>query len=352
MKKGGFLKIFTLLFLVFSCFVQAQWQALNYKPLPSTDITLNFVRAINPRFPKLDEKYISIYLSQARNVVKEHFGLNLTFKRQRDITVKSLFEVFSQKVRQELNKNICNFKKSNIDKARLVADLHQTLKSYESKMNLNQMLSFARPHLVSKKDINTSHDLAVALIDTELYRLKQWLKIKAKDGKSVINENDFNEWSYWDSLGYFHSQYDVVLTNQLIASAEYYGQDMHSALRGGIVAGTTSYKKDSSFDALVFMTSFLFINDNKMVKKLRGNKNYTKEEAARYAGAYLAHEIGHMLLRLGHPFGNKHCVMSPSKMLYFDQWYQEINAKKCSLGSNPSMTPGSVTLYYDDVLID
>ena len=40
--------------------------------------------------------------------------------------------------------------------------------------------------------------------------------------------------------------------------------------------------------------------------------------------------------------------MNPAKLLYFETWYKEIDAQKCSIGSSQSMTPGSAILYYND----
>ena len=47
---------------------------------------------------------------------------------------------------------------------------------------------------------------------------------------------------FWDKLAHGALTYDIVITKQLMASAEYFGMDVHSALRGGITVGTTSYK--------------------------------------------------------------------------------------------------------------
>ena len=76
-----------------------------------------------------------------------------------------------------------------------------------------------------------------------------------------------------------------MLTNQLVASAEYYGMDVHSALRGGISVGTTSNSRNSSLRTYAFLSTFPFSNDYPPIIQLRGGTKYSENEAARLAGA-------------------------------------------------------------------
>jgi hypothetical protein len=132
------------------------------------------------------------------------------------------------------------------------------------------------------------------------------------------------------------------LTNQLVASAEYYGVDIHSAIRGGVTVGTTAYSRNSKFGSYVFMSTFPFQDDSETTRKMRGGAQYSDAYAAELAGAYLAHEIGHLLFQLGHPFGQKACVMNPVSMLHFQEWFEQINGTDCPIGSRPEMTPGAI----------
>ncbi len=56
-----------------------------------------------------------------------------------------------------------------------------------------------------------------------LARLGHWTTATAADGRPVIDHTPYNEWVYWDSLGYGPLAWDVVVTNQPVISAEYYG---------------------------------------------------------------------------------------------------------------------------------
>lgn len=338
------LSIFAMLLIDLS----AEWKPLIYKPLGETTVNLKVLRVINPRFPVMSEEQFKLYLKEAQRVVSEHFGVHIKFEILDKQFIESFFSAIPEAVKKELYKDIYDFKKSGGDKKLLIQNIESALVAYTKTIPLADLITYANPHLIRPLPKRNIDALAQALIETEIARLKVWTKIKALDGKSVISEAPYNEWAFWDAIGHFKTGFDVVLTNQLIASAEYYGQDIHSALRGGIVAGTTSYRKQSPFDAFIFVTSFLFINDHSIIKKLRGGKVYSKKDAAIYAGAYLAHEIGHMLFRFSHPFNKKACVMNPATLLHFEKWYQDIDAKKCPIGSNDSMNFGSATLYYND----
>ena len=100
-----------------------------------------------------------------------------------------------------------------------------------------------------------------------LERLEQWRQIKAADGAPVLDASPYNEWVYWDTLGYGNLPYDLVITNQLIASAEYYGVDIHSAIRGGVTVGTTSYSRTGKYGSYVFMSMFPFLDNSEHTKR-------------------------------------------------------------------------------------
>ena len=193
----------------------------------------------------------------------------------------------------------------------------------------------------------SAQGFAEALTETLLSRLNVWRILPANDRQAVIDDSIYNEWTFWDTLAHGALPYDIVITNQLVASAEYYGMDVHSALRGGITVGTTSYSRDGPFHTYAFLSTFPFSNDYVPIVQLRGGARYGEEQAARLAGAYLAHEIGHVLLHLGHPFNQSACVMNPAQLLDFQSWYDNLDSGRCALGSSAEMVPGAAKLSYN-----
>ena len=141
--------------------------------------------------------------------------------------------------------------------------------------------------------------------------------------------------------------YDVVLTNQLVASAEKYGMDVHSSIRGGLTAGTTTYSKKAQFNSYAYIMVYPMLNDTDLLTTLRHDKTYTEEQIVNYSAALLTHELGHLLLHLGHPFGNKYCIMSPTVMLNYRDWYDNLDASLCAVGISKDMQIGAVELEYN-----
>jgi len=89
------------------------------------------------------------------------------------------------------------------------------------------------------------------------------------------------------------------------------------------------------------------LNDSDLLTTLRQDKNYNEQQIINYSAALLTHEMGHLLLHLGHPFGNKHCIMSPTQMLNYHDWYENLDAAQCAIGSSKEMTPGAAQINYN-----
>ena len=188
--------------------------------------------------------------------------------------------------------------------------------------------------------------LAITLVE----RLNYWRTLKAKDGQAIINGDSFNEWVWWDMLGYGNLAADVIITNQLVASVETYGMDAHSSLRGGITNGTTSYSQHSHYKSYAFVSTFPMLNNNSQLTMLRHQQSLSNDEITSYLALIITHELGHLLFHYGHPYGKKACIMSPMPLINYKQWQRDINAEQCKAGNYPSMKKDSIKLTYQPSL--
>ena len=102
----------------------------------------------------------------------------------------------------------------------------------------------------------------------------------------------------------------------------------------------------SSYGALEDQIAFAapFLMNDEQIRFLRMGKDYTREQALRYAGVLLAHELGHQVLHLGHPWSNTACLMRPAEVLDFAAWDKNLDPEKCPLGSDPEMTAGVLNI--------
>ncbi|MBU1427167.1 MAG: hypothetical protein KKH12_14635 [Gammaproteobacteria bacterium] len=322
------------------------WQKSSVVPVkPGSTVQIRVAQAVNPRLPRMSPGQIQIMLASAQLTVLKNFGVYVEFTEAPEIGIDQLFALIPPSVKEARLESIYDFKSGSGDKQKLAAGILTTLTERGTK--LKDALAFAAPYLPTGANPQDLKALSDLLANTMLERLEQWRHVNAPDGTPVLDASPYNEWVYWDTLGYGKLPYDVVITNQFVASAEYYGVDIHSAIRGGVTVGTTSYSRTGKYGSYVFWSTFPFSDNSEASISMRGNDQYSAADAAELSGAYLAHEIGHLLLQLGHPFGQKACVMNPVSMLKFRQWFFQVYGAGCLLGSRPEMKPGAIPPVYN-----
>ena len=329
----------------------ADWTTVPLPDISRQPIKLSVASIVNSRFKKLTDSQIQQILQRSQSLVKQYFNIDIEFSEVEVLSIEDAFKNIDYALVKRRQKEIVDI--NFIDdaakrKAReeMQEALYATMTNYSG--NEQSVIDYAQPYLINpevkQKDFI---GLSYALVDTLLTRLNYWKSQTAADGAPVLNNNGYHEWVWWDSLGYTDMPYDIVITNQLVASAEYYAMDVHSSMRGGITAGTTTYSKHTTFNSYVYIMVYPMLNDTKLLEKLRSDKTYGSDQIVNYSAALLTHELGHMLLHLGHPFGNKACIMSPTVMLNYRDWYDNFNADLCAIGSNEDMEVGAIDINYN-----
>ena len=285
-------------------------------------------------------------LAETKRYAAKHLKVELVYLDLDVITIDSLFRRMDRGIAVDQMKNAYRFRdRENPRRPTLVDSVTNCLMELSDEQ-IEEMRVFARPHLPEDAPIDSLGDFATALVDTQLARLEQWLHITGLDARPVIDTQAFNEWSLWVALGYANLPYDVVLTNQLVASTEYRHCSAHTIIRGGISVGGTNYSRSGLYQAYVFISTYPFTSNAGTLPSLRGDDVYTAREAGKFAGAYLSHELGHLLFHFGHPFGKSPCIMNPSSLLRFREWYEATNDGDCPFGSHPQMVPGAFQFFY------
>jgi hypothetical protein len=322
-----------------------EWQKAPAQTIrPGSTVQIRVVHATNNRLQRMSTAQLHILLAAAKATVQKNFGVNVEFSEIGESSVEQMFALIPPRIRQLSFPVIYDFKSGTGDKHRLAEGIFKTLTERGTK--LADALAFAAPFLppAHPQDLREFSSL---LAEVMLERLGDWRSVSAADGAPVLDSSPFNEWVYWDAIGYGALPYELVITNQLIASAEYVDVDVHSALRGGVSVGTTTYSRNSQFGSYIFWSTFPFQDNSAHTQLLRGGEQYSETEAAELSGIYLAHEIGHLLFQFGHPFGQKTCIMNPVSMLHFREWRQQINSADCAIGSRAEMTIGAVPFYFN-----
>lgn len=323
------------------------WAAIKLPDITKQPITLRVANVVNPRFKQLSENQLQRILKRSQQLVKQYFDVAINFS---EIKTQKIADVFNK-----LKPEVVSQRKSEIvdigfidkeDREEVQVTIYKTLANYSQ--DEKKVIDYAQPYLLHPEIKQTDFiGLSYALVDTLIARLNYWKKQKATDGHPVLDSNGYNEWVWWDSLGYGDLPYEVVITNQLVASAEYYGMDVHSSICGGLTAGTTTYNRNALLSTYVYVMVYPMLNDTDLLNTLRQDSSYSDEQIVNYSAALLTHELGHMLLRLGHPFGDKHCIMSPTTLLNYRDWYNHLDGDQCGIGSSEQMTPGVARIDYN-----
>lgn len=336
-----------LILLVTACSSRNEWRRVSIAPVhPGETVHLRVAHAVNDRLPRMSPEQIATLLEATRKTALEHFGVHLRFSPVTETSVDAILATIPPPVRKARMKEIYDFKSGTGDRRKLAAGILNTLQ--ERKTSLADALAYARPYLPETADPKTLEAFSALLADVMLQRLDDWRTLQALDGAPVIDETPRNEWIFWDTVGYGALPYDLVITNQLLASAEYTAVEVHTAIRGGLTTGTTTFNRTGPHSSFVFWSTFPFTDDSAASHALRGDEDYSPTQAAQLSGAYLTHEIGHMLFRFGHPFGQKTCVMDPASMLLYRSWYEHLDAARCPIGSRPEMRVGAIPEIYNE----
>lgn len=315
-------------------------------PLPAVGSVqpLRVLVVNNPRFAKVDEELAKAILLAATAETRRHFNLDLSFSA---VDFASTSEILGKMpgghrtwaLAQSLDLT------RNPDMEVLRKSLSGEL--YRDGGTAKDIRSFSEKFLAEQPGDDSDAALANAIASTQKKYLDRLRTQNTVDGKPPLIDDGFGEYLLWIALGYTRLPYEIVITNQLIASAEKVGNSVHSALRGGISNGLTNSSRLSKTGSFSVVSTYPFVNEDETIKALRNGKTYSVSEWSTYAGALLAHEIGHQLLHLGHPFENPSCLMRPPARLHFDQWYAALNPANCRLNSSAAMTPGRTVDYTD-----
>jgi hypothetical protein len=304
--------------------------APQYQPLPQIvqPVTLRVAYFHNLRLPEPPEGFVDAVLHEAAQMMRDHLDVAVRFERGPRLPIDEAFGTLSTEQQAGLAQAVYGWGGPG-DRGRLVNAMKSGI---EKGGDLAGAIAQARP-LIGAREPASWDELAAALVDVQLGRVAGW---KAQIGSGP--EAHFPGWIY--AARSRHWPFEVVVTNQLIASAEYDWMEPVTVARAGVTNGLTTQSRGSAFDVVSVLTLFPFIANDAHTLALRGGRRGGGAEAVRWAAALLVHELGHQLLHLGHP-PDKRCVMMAATSMRYHEWVAGLDASACRVGSSPVMKPGS-----------
>jgi len=323
------------------------WQPI---PLPELQmpVKLRVVYVENSRFKSLTENQLEKILKKTSDLVLEHLNIQVEFVQQAGISIQNLFEYLPYVAKDYQSQKIITID-DEVDSLESFNKIRKSiaLQIQHGASSQQSIIDYALPYLVEKNELNNINDFTAELAKTVTRRYQFWSGQLAEDGKPVLDDSPFNQWIYWDSLGYGALPYDVIVTNQLVASIEENGMPVHTCLRGGITGGNMTFNKNSALGGFIFVSAFQIINDNQLMSFLREDKTYTEEQRINYIAATITHELGHLLLHYAHPFNAQSCIMNPTPLLHYRKWFDQLDVNACALLNSPMQQPGAATVTFN-----
>ena len=334
--------------LILASMAGSVFGAANVVPMPTLPqgqpIEMRVAYVVNARLPRMTPAQLQALLAATQATAREHFGVDIRFSRVEEIPIEKLFARMIPKRAAGHSQLIYDFKGGRGDFDRFAKAFAKDLTVHGGQ--LPELIEYARPH-IGTIPVESYEALGTALARLQLDRLERWRNIKALDGKPAIDGNPYNEFHMWLALGYSDVPFELLLTNQVIASVEYAHSTVHSAIRGGYTNGVVTYSRQSRLGTVAVWSTFAYTTDDPWVTEMRGGESYSAEEAARLAGIGATHELGHQLFHILHPYGRTACLMNPVPMFAYRAWVAGLSAKDCPIGSGPDMRPGAFKYLYD-----
>ncbi len=311
--------------------------------LPDGPVELRVAYLVNPRLPRMDAAQLQALLAATRQAVWEHFGVEVRFTTPREMPIAEAFAAIPPARRARARAEAYDFVAGTGDRARLDQVFTDELPAGGP---LAEQVAYAQPFAPGLRTGATAAEFGHAMVALQLQRLAEWRRMPALDGGPAIDGSGYNGYPFWVALGYAGLPYELLLTNQLIASIEYVDPEVHAAVRGGYANGLTTYGSGARYGTVSVWSTFGFSGNGDDLVRWRDGERYTPDEAARLAGVAAAHEIGHQLFHFLHPFGKPACLMDPVPMFAYRAWAARLSARDCPIGSDPAMVPGAYVFTY------
>ncbi|MGQ0708256.1 MAG: hypothetical protein ACT4NV_00745 [Rhodoferax sp.] len=337
-----------LLGLVLACTSHA-WELFRsdaqprFLPIPPQDqkhrLSVEYV--FNPHLPSLDRSELSDVLRKAAALLEKHLALQVEFTPIAEAEdIGAVVRSVPPEALASIKSRVFDFKGQTGDWRRLVTGTANALQ--QSGDDTQRARDFALPYLIAPPKSASLSDFSEALVETQLGRLQGWRSARTRGGSVLIDDSTANEYLMWHAYVGHHTPHHLILTNQIIASAEYVDNSVHSAIRGGVSNGLTTTAKKNSLGAASVVSLFPFVSSDPVTSGLRDGAFDSPDQRNEAIALMVVHELGHLLARHGHPYDNPACVMNPPPLLHFKRWMQQLDPASCKVGSSKAMKVGAL----------
>lgn len=307
--------------------------AASTMPVPpvGASATLRLAYFHNPAFPDPPAGFADAVLRRSQAWCLDHLRIDVGYVGGDRLAIADAFQGLPAEARDQLPRQVHGFGGTRGERWRLVEPLKRHLAA--TRRSFASLLDEARPHLLTPEPGDLD-ELAEALVDSQLLRLARW--------QPLFGDDLYHLFPAWlAAAAASRWPWEVVLTNGLVASAEYEAMELWHLLRAGVTNGITTQSPSSAHGLVSVLTLYPFTGNDPTLLALRDGRAGGGDDAVEWAAALLVHELGHQLMHLAHP-ASPACVMRPPQTLRFHEWVAGLDASRCRLGSVREMVPGAV----------
>ena len=319
----------------------AQLAARDNASLRKAEIKVGYV--INPRLEKMQDEDFSKMIVQVKKLAVERLDLELIIRKVNVFPISGLIDPHREKI----------LKDRKFSEHRVKTDESSTLALYEGlkkafqKLPDTEIIAAVR-NQANAAEIDISRNRNDIILQVAMLHVRKMKEIEAiivpSDKGSLIRDDLRNEFLAWDFVNERQDRFDLIFTNQLMASIETYLPAIHTSMRGGITNGFAGRSR-GTYGGTVIMTTFPYHNRSAFFTRARG-RDYTREQVIDTIAHTTVHELAHLFKYRKHYYDHPGCVMRPPNGLHYLEWMNEL--KKNGRCRKPHEPTPFLKLYYSN----
>lgn len=274
----------------------------------------------NARLASLPSAEIEAILEATTTLAREQYGMDIAFHVVGRKPVATFFSTYETAMmnRFRLYEYIREISMESRE------DLFRSLILEYSGTPFPDLKAFAiraEPDLDSM-DLENKGTLLRKVAEIHLKKLMDLQAHSLPDGKALLEDNLYHQFMAWHALLQNQEDYEVILTNQILASVETFHPEIHGSLRGGVATGFVA-PSPNPYGGAVLVSLFPIISDLEIFTRHRETA-YGKREIREACSFMLMHELLHLLDFRKHHFDHQGCLMNPAPGFQYLEWAREI----------------------------
>ena len=285
----------------------------------------------NPRFPSLEAREHQVILEETSRLAREQYDLEIFFVSLERESIQAFFENRKAAMKREFRP----FRYIRRIAPDTQEELFRSLMLEYLGTPHSELFRFAirAEERLASLDLSHKGVLLEKVAEIHLEKLLELSNYGYSDGEPLLEDNLYHQFMAWYFFLQMQEDYEVLLTNQLLASVETFHPEIHVSLRGGVATGFVSPSNNPTGGA-VLVSLFPILSNLEFFNKQR-KQAYDSGEIRDSVVFMLMHELLHLLDHRKHYFDHEGCLMNPAPGFQYHEWVQEIRESGFCLREHP-----------------